>query len=165
MMARDPQGLVEWLSLHDPSVAARFPGIDRDDAMRQMYVYAPDGSLFKGAEGWRELFHVLRGLSWAAALYKIPGVSFVMDRVYRFVASRRYRLSCAGAACRRPAEGGSASAGTRTRLGVVVLALLVPLSLCSGFASGCSGGPRDPVAERLDAIADPEATAVVVAVF
>ncbi|OLC54346.1 MAG: hypothetical protein AUH92_04190 [Acidobacteria bacterium 13_1_40CM_4_69_4] len=164
MIARDPKGVVEWLSLHDPSVATRFPGIDRDDALRQMYVYAADGTFYKGAEGWRELFRVLRGLSWAAALYRIPGVPFVMDRVYRFIAARRYRLSCAGSACRLPGAGG-AGAGGGPRAVTVVLALLVPACLTAGSSSGCSGRAPDPVTERLDAIADPEAAAVVLASF
>ena len=50
------------------------------------------------------LFAVLDGLSWVAALYAIPGVPFVMDRVYRAIAERRYRLSCATAGCRGPAS-------------------------------------------------------------
>ena len=182
MMARDPQGLVEWLSLHDPSVAARFPGIDRDDALRQMYVYAPDGSFYKGAQGWRELFRVLRGLSWAAALYRIPGVSFVMDRVYRYIAARRYRLSCANSACRTPGAtgptvdatgaAGMGSAGRRKspqgggpHAAAVVFAILVPPCLAAGSSAACATRDPDPLSERLEAIADPEAAAAVIASF
>ncbi len=163
MIARDPERVVEWLSVHDPSVAARFPGLDRADALRQVYVVAADGSLHKGAEGWRELFRVLDGLSWIAALYRIPGVPFVMDRVYRHIAARRDRLSCAGAACRQSGEDGAArrrpgegAAGT----GPCALALAF-----AGLLSGCTGTGRDPVAERLEAIADPQGAAVVAAML
>ncbi len=173
MIARDPRRLVEWLSVHDPSVAARFPRLDREDALRQMYVVAPDGSLHKGAEGWRELFRVLDGLSWVAALYRIPGVPFVMDRVYRGIAARRYRLSCSGAACRRPAgggAGGSAAMGARGKPGgggtsavSLVFAILAPALLFAGLLTGCRETERNPVTVRLQAIADPQGGAVVAA--
>lgn len=156
MMRRDPRGAVEWLSVHDPTAEARFPGLDREDALRQMWVYAPDGSIHKGAEGWLVLFRVLDGLSWVAALYRIPGVPFVMDRVYRYIAARRYRLSCSGAACRRP------RAGTRAPL---VAALLAPALAAAALAWGCGAGEPDPVAERLQAIADPQAGQVVLSVL
>lgn len=163
MIARDPKGLVEWLSLHDPSVATRFPGIDRQDALRQMYVVAPDGSFHKGAQGWRELFRVLRGLSWAASLYRIPGVPFVMDRVYGYIAARRYRLSCAGSACRRPGAGGPGAGGGKSAA-IGLLVLLLPPCLAAG-STACSERAPDPVTERLEAIADPDAAAVIAAAF
>jgi len=165
MMARDPHGAVEWLSVHEPSTASRFPGLDREDAMRQMWVYAPDGSIHKGAEGWRVLFRVLDGLSWVAALYVIPGVPFVMDRVYRFIAARRYRLSCRNAACRRPdtsgGRGTSAGAGPRALL----VALLVPSLLSAVLAWGCGESRPDPLVDRLEAIADPQAESTILALF
>ncbi len=174
MVARDPRGAVEWLSVHDPSVASRFPGIDREDAMRQMWVVTPDGSVHKGAEGWRVLFGVLDGLSWVAALYRIPGVPFVMDRVYRYIAARRYRLSCSDAACRRPPEGGAADSGqgsgargTSAGAGprACIVALLAPALIASALSWGCRGSEPDPVTERLQAIADPEAEGVALALF
>src|SRR3989442_199107 len=104
MMVRDPEGVIEWLSVHDPAAASRFPGLDREDALRQMWVYAPDGEVHKGAEGWRVLFRVLDGLSWVAAAYKIPGVAFGMDRAYRYIAARRDRPSGRDGACPRPGD-------------------------------------------------------------
>jgi predicted DCC family thiol-disulfide oxidoreductase YuxK len=172
MVARDPGGVVEWLSVHEPAVAARFPGLDREDALRQMYVVAPDGSLHKGAEGWRELFRVLDGLSWVAALYRIPGVPFVMDRAYRFIAARRERLSCSGAACRRPggqgAGGRAGGAGGRPGGGGSRAAsVLVPLLgiLGASVLSGCGEAEPDPVRTRLEAIADPDGGTVVAAML
>jgi predicted DCC family thiol-disulfide oxidoreductase YuxK len=165
MIARDPKGAIEWLSVHDPSVASRFPGVDREDAMRQMWVHAPDGSIHKGAEGWRVLFGVLDGLSWVGAAYKIPGVPFVMDRVYRYIAARRYRLSCRGAACRRPEQGEGRGKSTGTGPRALVGALLVPTLLGVVVAWGCGEGRPDPVVDRLQAIADPQSQSVVLALF
>ncbi len=76
MEPRDRDGRIEWLSVHDPSVARRFPGLDREDALRQMYVFAPDGALHKGADGWMELFRVLRGLRFLPLLGGVPGASW-----------------------------------------------------------------------------------------
>ena len=174
MMRRDPRGAIEWLSVHDPTVATRFPGIDREDALRQMWVYAPDGSVHKGAEGWRVLFRVLDGLTWVAGLYRIPGVPFVMDRVYRQIAARRYRLSCRGAACRAPVPGdagsGPEAGGPRTSAGTGprtsgVLALIALLPLAAAPLLGCGPDRPDPVSERLQAIADPQAEEVVQSLF
>jgi len=172
MIVRDPRGAIEWVSVHDPAVATRFPGIDREDALRQMWVYAPDGSIHKGAEGWRVLFRVLDGLSWVAGLYRIPGVPFVMDRVYSYIAARRYRLSCRDADCRVPPGGGgkdrvAPGAGTRSaRLpALLVPALLVPALVASLLVLACGGEPPDPIAERLQAIADPMAEAVVLSMY
>jgi len=171
MIARDPKGAIEWLSVHDPSVATRFPGIDREDALRQMWVYGPDGSVHKGADGWRMLFRVLAGLSWVAGLYRIPGVPSVMDRVYRYIAARRYRLSCSDAACRGPAQGAGGThpgGGRMTGSGPRALglaALLIPALVVSSSVWGCGESRPDPISERLQAIADPEAESVVLAMF
>ena len=174
MIRRDSKRAIEWVSVHDPSVATRFPGLDREDALRQMWVYTPDGSVHKGAEGWRVLFGVLDGLSWAAGLYRIPGVPFVMDRVYRYIAARRYRLSCSNAACRGPAGGATGTnpdAGGRGRpadagpRALGLLALLIPTLVVSTSVWGCGEDRPDPVSERLQAIADPEAESVVLAMF
>src|SRR5258705_7381562 len=133
--------------------------------MRQMWVVAPDGSVHRGAEGWRVLFRHLDGLSWVASLYRIPGVSFVMDRVYRAIAARRYRLSCREADCRRPdadaGRGGPAGGGPRA----LFTALLVP-ALCGALvASGCAESKPDPIIDRLQAIAHPQATQILLFPF
>ncbi|PYS93764.1 MAG: hypothetical protein DMF50_13135 [Acidobacteria bacterium] len=157
MARRDRRGRIEWLSVHDPSVGARFPGLDREDAMRQMYVHAPDGTLFKGADGWRELFGVLDGLRWLAALGRLPGAAAVMRAVYRYIAARRYRLSCAGAACRLPGSGpGRSAAGPKTPS-----LLLLAAAALAAWSSGCAGGASDPGEARLKAIGDERAATLV----
>src|SRR5207247_7446327 len=128
----------------------------------------------KGAEGWRLLFGVLDGLSWVAGLYRIPGVPIVMDRVYRYIAARRYRLSCSTAACRGPAGGAGGTNPGAGGLGIPggsgpralgLLALLIPALVVSSSVWGCGEGPPDPVSARLLAIADPQAASVVLAMF
>lgn len=155
MARRDGRGAIEWLSVHDPSVASRFPGLDRDDALRQMYVYGPEGRLHKGADGWRELFGVLDGLRWLKALGRVPGIASLMRVAYRFIAARRYRLSCAGAACRLPAgrPGGGGGPGRASLL--LVAAMIVAAQ------AACAAAPDDPSAARLREISDPRAASLV----
>ncbi len=184
MIPRDRDRRVEWVSVHDPAVASRYPHLDRDDALRQMYVFAPDGTVHKGAEGWMELFRILQGTSWLAAIGRLPGIRALTRRVYRYIAARRYRLSCATAGCRVPAGGASGRRprggdGGRERggnggRGSTTLLLLTPLpagllaaaaALAAAFTIACAGRPPDPLAERLEAIADPESAAVVTRVL
>jgi predicted DCC family thiol-disulfide oxidoreductase YuxK len=161
MAARDRHGRVEWLSVHDPSIAERFPDLDRQDALRQMYVFDPGGMVTKGAEGWVTLFSAIDRLTWVAALSRIPGVAFLMGRIYRFIAERRYRISCATAPCRLP-RGGGPGTGRSTPLLAFVL-ILTGVALLP--VAGCGGVDRDPVQERLAAIADPVALEVMKAAF
>lgn len=98
----DCQHKLSYLSLHDPEVDRRWPGIDHDRLMREMVVIEPDGDRHWGPEAIRYLTHRLRRLWWAAWIFWIPGVMFVWRRVYRWVARHRYRLSgkqCANGAC------------------------------------------------------------------
>ncbi|MFQ5877861.1 MAG: thiol-disulfide oxidoreductase DCC family protein [Acidobacteriota bacterium] len=159
MARRDRDGRVEWVSVHDPSVDARFPGLDREDALRQMYVYAPDGTLARGADGWVALAPVLRGMGWLALLRRVPGGAVLMRRVYRFIAERRYRLSCAAASCRIPRGGGPAGGSAAGLLAAVA----VGTALMAG--AGCGGAEPDRLAERLAAVADPGVSEVLTAAF
>ena len=161
MARRDPHGLIEWLSVHDPVVAARYPDLDREDALKKMYVFAPDGSLTKGADGWVVLFSVLERMGWLAILARVPGVKPVMRQVYHYIAGRRYRLSCSTAACRQP-RGGSGDSGSRIPL--VMLVVLLTTSMPPALL-GCAGANDDPVGERLAMIADPIAAGVLAAAF
>ncbi len=160
MSRRDREGRIEWLSVHDPSVASRFPDLDREDAMRQMYVYAPDGTVHKGSEGWMELFRFLEGLSFMVALGRLPGMRFVMRRVYGFIAGRRYRLSCAGAACRLPPAGRPGGDSAARLLAVPIPILLPAAAALLSLLAGCAAAP-DPVAEKLRDTADRQSAAVV----
>ncbi len=161
MARRDRHGLIEWLSVHDPSVAARYPDLDREDAMKMMYVFAPDGSLTKGADGWVVLFSVLERMGWLAILARVPGVKPVMRRVYHYIAGRRYRLSCSTAACRQPRGG---SGGSGNRIALLMLVVLLTAAMLPALL-GCGGADDDPVGERLAMIADPIASGVLAAAF
>lgn len=84
----------DFISLHDPIVAERFPELSHEDLLRQMYVIDPHGEAHGGAEAVRYLSRRLPLLWPLAALLHIPGSLPVWKRLYAFVA--RHRLSIAG---------------------------------------------------------------------
>ena len=84
----------DFISLHDPLVAERFPELTHDDLLRQMYVIDPQGSARGGAEAVRYLSRRLPLLLPLAAVLHIPGSLPVWKSLYAFIA--RHRLSIAG---------------------------------------------------------------------
>jgi predicted DCC family thiol-disulfide oxidoreductase YuxK len=85
---------IDFISLHDPIVAERFPELTHDDLMRQMYVIDPGGRARGGAEAVRYVSRRLPLLWPLALLLHIPGSLPVWKSLYGFVA--RHRLSIAG---------------------------------------------------------------------
>jgi predicted DCC family thiol-disulfide oxidoreductase YuxK len=99
---------VEFLNIHDwTQVEARYPHLDYEAAMGQMHVVTPDGHLLGGFQGVRRLLRDLPlGFPFWLLLH-IPGMNWVGERVYRFVARHRYRINrffgmpvCENGACK-----------------------------------------------------------------
>ena len=94
--------LIELLDLHDPSVQSRFPQIDREEAMRLMQAVDPKGRVYSGVDAWARVGLSMPGWKLIAWLLLIPGIHFVADRVYAWVARNRYRWNrelCANGTC------------------------------------------------------------------
>ncbi|OMF31689.1 hypothetical protein BK133_15780 [Paenibacillus sp. FSL H8-0548] len=56
----------------------------------KMHVADESGQLFAGADGVVRVLRTVKGLRWLAAFYRIPGMKPTADRIYRYVANRRY---------------------------------------------------------------------------
>lgn len=92
-----------WISRHDrqgrmaclPALGEerrrRFPGLDETALLEALHVVDGEGRVFKGHEGFREILKRLPGYAPLAGLWRIPGVPWVADKVYRQVAARRPR--------------------------------------------------------------------------
>ena len=80
-----------FISLHDPSIAKRYPGLSHDEMMRQMYVITRDGRRYGGAAAFRYLTRRLPRLWPLAPLMHVPFSLPVWQWAYRQVAKRRYR--------------------------------------------------------------------------
>lgn len=84
---------VEWLDLHDWSaVHARFPSLEYDDAMGQIYVY-DDQRVYAGFFGVKRLLKVVPLGFPLWLLMQIPGMTAVGQCVYRWIARNRYTIN------------------------------------------------------------------------
>jgi predicted DCC family thiol-disulfide oxidoreductase YuxK len=87
----DPRGRIELLDLHDASVPARFPQINLDEAMRLMQAVDPHGRVYSGIDAWARVGLSLPGWKLIAWLLLVPGIHFVAQHFYAWVARNRYR--------------------------------------------------------------------------
>ncbi len=82
-----------FLSLHDPRTASLCPDLSHDQLMQQMYVVTSEGQRYGGAAAIRYLSRHLPRLWIVAPLLHIPGTLPLWQRLYMWVAKRRYRIS------------------------------------------------------------------------
>ena len=71
---------------------ARFPQVPTAVAREALTAVRADGSWVQGHLAVRETLSAIRGWSWLAALWRVPGFPWLAHRVYRFVAANRRRL-------------------------------------------------------------------------
>jgi len=93
---------LSFLSLHDTRVAQRYPDLQHEDLMEQMYVIDQHNRRHGGADAVRYLSRRLPLLWPLVPLLHLPGTARLWRWMYRQVASRRYRLagrSCEGDTC------------------------------------------------------------------
>lgn len=83
---------VAYLSLHDAEVARRFPDLEYDDLMREMVLVDRWGRRHGGAAAVRYLSRQVPSLWPLAPLLHIPGSLPLWQRLYQWVAVRRYRI-------------------------------------------------------------------------
>lgn len=89
----DVRGQLEFVSLHDPSVAERFGDLSHQQLMDQMYVVAEDGRRFGGADAMRYLSRHLPLLYPLAIPMHVPCSMPLWRGLYKFVARNRYRIA------------------------------------------------------------------------
>jgi predicted DCC family thiol-disulfide oxidoreductase YuxK len=93
---------IELLDLHEPSVSARFPQVNREEALRLMQAVDPAGKVYAGVDAWARAGLVLPGWKLIAWPLLVPGIHFVAGRIYAWVARNRYRWNrelCADGSC------------------------------------------------------------------
>jgi predicted DCC family thiol-disulfide oxidoreductase YuxK len=98
----DRDDRVELLDLHDPSVSARFPQVNREEALQLMQAVDRAGKVYAGVDAWARVGLALPRWKVIAWLLLVPGIHFVANRIYAWVARNRYRWNrelCAGGSC------------------------------------------------------------------
>ena len=98
----DPRGRIELVDLHDPGVRSRFPQVDFDEAMRLMQAVDLSGHVYSGVEAWARIGMALPGWNLIAWLLLAPGIHFVAQHFYGWIARNRYRWNreiCADGTC------------------------------------------------------------------
>ncbi|MBI4521588.1 MAG: DUF393 domain-containing protein [Gemmatimonadetes bacterium] len=81
--------------------------LDWDAVMKAMHVRAPDGSLHVGYHGFRELLRAMPLLYPLRPLLGLRPLAVLGERVYAWVARRRYRWNrCEGACAVHASQGG-----------------------------------------------------------
>ncbi len=88
---------LQFVSLHDPSLATRYPELTHDMMMDQMWVVSESGKRYGGADAIRHLTVRLPLLYPFALLMYFPGTRRFWSFMYNKVAANRYRL--AGTTC------------------------------------------------------------------
>jgi 3-demethoxyubiquinol 3-hydroxylase len=87
----DPCGLIEPLDLHDASVSSRFPQVNKAEALRLMQAVDPAGRVYSGADAWARIGLTLPGWKLIAWVVLVPGIHFVAEKMYGWIARNRYR--------------------------------------------------------------------------
>lgn len=98
----DLGGVLEFTSLHDPSVGRDFPEIPPEAMLAEMVVVDRGGRARSGAAAVRYLSRRLVALWPLAIPLHVPGSMPLWQTLYAFVARNRYRIAgtCDDGGCR-----------------------------------------------------------------
>jgi predicted DCC family thiol-disulfide oxidoreductase YuxK len=91
LIAHDRTGNLETAPLQSQGVAERL-GIPGDRLLEAMRWLDASGAVYTGAEAWAAAWSVALGTRLPLRFYRIPGIRFIQNVVYRWVANHRYRF-------------------------------------------------------------------------
>jgi len=112
--------LQELESDSPPDVPGR-SGLRMEQLYEKLHVVDGTGRAFAGADAIVRIMRTMPMLRWLAWCYAIPGARTIADRLYRYVARRRYDWfgktdqGCASGACALPVKPQSTSGGNEGR--------------------------------------------------
>lgn len=106
----DGKDRLSYVSLHDPLVAERYPDLDYDAMMEQMFLIDRDANRHGGVDAFKVLSRRLPLLWVLAPFMHIPFTMPIWRWLYGFVARRRYWIAGRIAKSRGEAcDGGTCS--------------------------------------------------------
>lgn len=94
MRALDWLKRIDFVDLHDGADdSERYPDLSRESLMREIHVLDSAGAVFAGFAGTRRMLKELPLGFPFWLLLQAPGMDALGQRVYRFIARRRYRVN------------------------------------------------------------------------
>ena len=96
---------VAIVSSYAPGVRARYPALPQEGVLGEIKLVDADGRILGGAAAIARVLEIRGGpLAWLAQLYRLRPARFIADRMYAFVARRRYRIAgrCEDGSCAPP---------------------------------------------------------------
>jgi predicted DCC family thiol-disulfide oxidoreductase YuxK len=91
LVRHDRTGNLRTEPLQGQGVAERL-GVPDDRLLEAMRWLDSSGAVYSGAEAWAAAWSVALGTRLPLLFYRIPGVRFAQNAVYRWVAANRYRF-------------------------------------------------------------------------
>lgn len=100
-------GAIETIDFQQPGALTAFPGITYEACMQAMHLITPEGKVYRGFEAAVQAVATRPVLGKLAYAYYLPGLRWLFDRSYAFVAAHRYRImgktiaaeGCEGGTC------------------------------------------------------------------
>jgi predicted DCC family thiol-disulfide oxidoreductase YuxK len=87
----EPSSMVSFTDISNAAVSLP-SGTTREQLLARFHVQGRDGELLSGAQAFLALWAALPGWRWLALAGRFPGVSWVMERMYRLFLKRRPML-------------------------------------------------------------------------
>jgi predicted DCC family thiol-disulfide oxidoreductase YuxK len=84
-------GSVQTETLQSPGTAQRL-GIEPASLLESIRWLDASGAVYSGAEAANAAFSAAIGTRIPLAIYRIPGIRFIEEAVYRWIAAHRYRF-------------------------------------------------------------------------
>jgi predicted DCC family thiol-disulfide oxidoreductase YuxK len=82
---------IEFLDSHDSTTQARFPQVNREEAILWMQAVDSNGRVFSGSDAWARIGLLLPGWKYVAWILLVPGIRWIAGKFYAWIARNRYR--------------------------------------------------------------------------
>ena len=109
------------MSIDDPQVSRRFPGLSANALQQALHLVTPTGRVYTGFAAAVHAVATRRGIGWLAYVYYVPGIRCLPDSLYARVAESRYRVgrgptdpggNCSDESCAIHPRGDGAASGS-----------------------------------------------------